>query len=393
MNKSYSDYILESDNPEQIEIFQAYLLTKDTLIISDDGDLICSPGVAKKIREEPEEIQNRFLYKDDTTIYFIYSEYYEGIGEVKVFFDITSYLKGQISIIQISLIFMILIFFLHFFFGKILTRYHLRDLQCIAQKVSQLSLSSTEKYIHCNLPKNDEISILVEALNSSYRALEEETQKLKQFQTDVSHEFKTPLMVMQSRLDVLQKKHEKGMLSGSDQEVFFNIARKSIMRMNTLIETLFFLSRCESSDGSCLQRENVDMKGFFEEKKEEILAQFSEKNIKILLNIEDNLIYHIERVSFSILLSNVMENAIKFSDGDIFITLTAKKDFFSISDNGVGISELEREKIFEKFYRKDTNKEGFGVGLSLVKRIALMYQWKIELESKQGEGTEFRFIF
>lgn len=393
MNENYKNYISNNESPETIEQFQSYLLSKDTLIIPDQWELICSPGVAKKIHEKPEEIQDRFFYKNGEKTYFIYSQYFENIGEVKVFFDITFYLKAQIRIVQISLIFMILVFFLYFFFGKILTRYLLRDLQNIAKKVSFLSLNSEDKKIICHLPKNDEISILVEALNTSYKALEEETQKLKQFQTDVSHEFKTPLMVMQSRLDVLQKKYEKWILSWKEQEVFFDVARKSIIKMNTLIETLFFLSRCEATDGSCLQREDVTMLWFLEAKKWEIISQFSEKHIEIELDIEKNLVYHIEKVSFSILLNNLIENAIKFSEWDIAIILKFRKDYFSIRDNGVGISQEEQEKIFEKFYRRDTNKEWFWVGLSLVQRISEMYEWTIELKSEEWTWTEFRFNF
>jgi signal transduction histidine kinase len=82
--------------------------------------------------------------------------------------------------------------------------------------------------------------------------------------------------------------------------------------MNRLIETLFFLSRCEASDGTCLQREDVDMKAFFEDKKAEILSQYQARDIELKLDIEKNLIYHIEPVSFSILLNNLIENALKF---------------------------------------------------------------------------------
>ena len=82
--------------------------------------------------------------------------------------------------------------------------------------------------------------------------------------------------------------------------------------MNTLIETLFFLSRCEASDGSCLERKQFDMSIFFSEKKDEILNQYQEEDINIHLDIEKNLNYHIEPVSFSILLNNLIENAVKF---------------------------------------------------------------------------------
>jgi len=274
---------------------------------------------------------------------------------------------------------------------KYLSRYLLRDLKCIASKVSKLSLRSEDRTIICNLPTNDEIHILATALNASYTALEIETQKLKQFQTDVSHEFKTPLMVMQSRLDVLEKKYQKWVLSESEQYTFFELAKKNIRKMNTLIETLFFLSRCEASDGSCLQRDDIDIKWFFDSKKEEILSYHQDKNIDIELVIEKNLIYHIERVSFSILLNNLIENAIKFWATEL--TLTAESWYFSFRDNGPGIPKNEQEKIFEKFYRQDINKEWFWVGLSLVKRISEMYKWKIELNSEEWVWTEFRFIF
>lgn len=274
---------------------------------------------------------------------------------------------------------------------KHLSKYLLRDLKCIASKLSTLSLNTEEKRITCNLPKNDEIYILAEALNTSYTALEIETQKLKQFQTDVSHEFKTPLMVMQSRLDVLEKKYQKWVLSESEQYTFFELAKKNIRKMNTLIETLFFLSRCESSDGSCLEREDIDIKWFFELKKEEILSQYHDKNIDIKLVIEKNLVYHIEPVSFSILLNNLIENAIKFWATELI--LRSESWYFSLRDNGPGIPKSEQEKIFEKFYRQDINKEWFWVGLSLVKRISEMYKWKIELTSEEWNGTTFVFIF
>ncbi len=280
---------------------------------------------------------------------------------------------------------------MQYYIWRFLSRYLLRDLKYIAQELSKLWWNSIDARINCKLPKNDEISILVEALNNSYRARKTETQKLKQFQTDVSHEFKTPLMVMQSRLDVLEKKHEKWMLTHDEQQDFFTVARKNILKMNTLIETLFFLSCCEDSDWGCLQRTRINMLEFFQSKKEDILLQFPERNIQFILNVEPDLYYHIGRVSFSILVNNLIENAIKFWADSI--TLTATNTYFSVSDNGVWIPELEQKKIFEKFYRSDINKEWFWVWLSLVKRISEMYQWKIELKSTEWEGAEFRCIF
>jgi signal transduction histidine kinase len=90
----------------------------------------------------------------------------------------------------------------------------LRDLKDISESIKNININQNTKLIISDtLSKDDEIRLLADALNKSYDAIEAETEKLKQFLTDVSHEFKTPLMSLSSRLDVLAKKREKKSLA------------------------------------------------------------------------------------------------------------------------------------------------------------------------------------
>ena len=101
MNETYQNYRNSEGKMEEVEAFKEYLLTKDTLIIPETGEPICSPGVAKKVQMEVTQMQESFFYKDGETIYVVYSQYFQNVGNVKVFFDTTSYINSQIIILKV----------------------------------------------------------------------------------------------------------------------------------------------------------------------------------------------------------------------------------------------------------------------------------------------------
>lgn len=91
------------DSDMEVEEFKQYLLEKDTLIITDHGETVCSNSLEDKIHDDIETIKKSYFYKYNNKIYFIFSQNYEKIGSVKVLFDTTPYIKSQIIIIQISI--------------------------------------------------------------------------------------------------------------------------------------------------------------------------------------------------------------------------------------------------------------------------------------------------
>ena len=94
-------------------------------------------------------------------------------------------------------------------------------------------------------------------------------------------------------------------------------------------------------------------------------------------------------------MSNIIKNAIKYNIQGGKVIISRSKNILTIADTGIGISREEQEKIFERFYqvKKIRSEEGFGIGLSLVKKIADANAWKISVQSERGKGTSFTIVF
>lgn len=390
MNENYRGYLSSEASQKDIEDFKWYLLTQDTIIIPEEWELICSPWVQKKIKEAPELISDRYFYRDGEKIYFIYSKYFPDIGDVKVLFDTTPYITSQLIIIKTGIIFIFIVFILQFFGGRYISGRLLKDLKSISSTLWDIDINTKQsRIVYHNMPKWDEIRILAEALNTSYDAIEIQTGKLKQFLTDVSHEFKTPLMVMNSRLDVLEKKQYKNALEQNDVKDFFSLSRQNIAKLNGLLQSLFFISKIEEQSW-CLVKKNINVKNVFEQRILQVAEGFPHKSLDYSLDIDETLMYSVEENTFGVLIDNLISNAMKFSSDDMQLEIKADKKMFQIQDNGPGIPKWDREKIWEKFYRTDTNKEWFWVWLYLVKRIVDIYNWDIKIISPKKWGTIFK---
>lgn len=148
---------------------------------------------------------------------------------------------------KLSLIIILISGFLSFFFGKKISLYALGDLKKIAQKAQSIDIEKDFETIEIIGRKDDEINILAERINESFLKIQKQASHLKQFITDVSHEFKTPLMVMNSQIDLYKKKLEKKDLTKTEiQSLLTNIKQKSY-KLNQLLETFLLLSRMENN--------------------------------------------------------------------------------------------------------------------------------------------------
>jgi len=206
MDVNYDAYS-KTFSQNNIEAFKNYILQKDTIIIPPKWELICSSGVSKKLHNDEsklDEIKDSYFYKENWKIYFIFSQNYADIGEVKVLFDTTPYIKSQIIIIKLSLLIILFFLFISYFTWKLFSKYMLKDLRKISKEAQGINIDNFKK-IECYGCKEDEIKILANTINSSFEKIQSQTQNLRQFITDVSHEFKTPLMIINSKIDVYHK--------------------------------------------------------------------------------------------------------------------------------------------------------------------------------------------
>jgi len=209
--------------------------------------------------------------------------------------------------------------------------------------------------------------------------------KLKNFNSNVSHELKTPLAIMKSEIEVELMAKEKNC------DKIFHSLLQEINYLNDITEKLLFLTK---NDLNNLNLKEIDL--------EDIILELFEKysnKIQILLDIDENDTYIIkgDKTLLKMAISNLIENSIKYKANKIDITLkkTKNKILLTIKDNGMGIPKDKLPYIFDEFYRVDEshNKEikGFGLGLSIVKNILKAHKAKIKVKSEKG--VEFTIEF
>ena len=384
-----------------IEAFKKYILQKNTLILPNDwGELICSEWVAKNVHENVDIIKDKLFYNNWEKIFFIYTKIYPEIGEVKVLFDTTPYVKSQIIIIKISLFIILFSIFIFYFLWKRITKYSFKNLTKISKKAEELDIEKDFKKLKIIWNPDDEINILANTINNSFSHIKEQTDNLKQFITDVSHEFKTPLMVINSQIDLHNKKIEKNKLNEKDSEILLENIKEKTKKLDNLLETFLLLSRVENKIEK-LEKKEINFSKYLQNYTEnfilnnEALKNIWKDNFEINYKINKNVLLKIEQNTFNILFWNLISNAIKFSQNNlkekkkIKLEIGLNKKEFYISDNWIWIKKEDLQNIFNKFSRTDKNIEWFWVWLFLVKRLSDLYNWKIKVESEFWKWAKF----
>ncbi|MDR2947747.1 MAG: HAMP domain-containing histidine kinase [Prevotella sp.] len=240
------------------------------------------------------------------------------------------------------------------------------------------------------LPHNkDELYILSDTINQLLDRIEKAIEREKSFTSYASHEFRTPLAVLKGTLEVLIRKPRQQ----EEYEKKVRYCVKEIDRLNHLVDELLILTRYENQKQT-LKPEDINIKQTIDE----IIKFFSEniqqKNIHIKTDIlPENILLKTDVYLLSTIINNILSNAIKYSHQDGEIEIKVKEQdkyiFCEIKDNGIGIPEKDKGKIFDKFYRSTDHADikGFGLGLSIVKRFCSLLNIQIELFSKEGDGT------
>lgn len=223
--------------------------------------------------------------------------------------------------------------------------------------------------------------------------------KLKdEFLSMVSHELRTPLTSIKAYTETLLYMVEENDIE-SEKE-FLNIINEESERLSRLINDVLDLSKIEAGKMTfIIQEEDLvilinkaikNMFGFANEKKIKLIAETEEENIKVLID-KDRMLQ---------VLANLINNAIKFTPEEGTVRLITKiidENFveLSVKDNGVGIREEDKERIFEKFKQSEDiltrQAGGTGLGLPICKNIIEYHGGKLWVESEYGNGSEFKF--
>lgn len=216
----------------------------------------------------------------------------------------------------------------------------------------------------------------------------------RDFFANASHELKSPLTSISGYAQMLKE----GFLD-TKQEQDFALERilAETNRMNLIVKQMLSLSKYEFSNKIDNVKE-LSIKEKVIQFLNEFNIQIDKKNIQIQINGDDFKV-NMNEDDLEYLIKNLVENAVKYNkeNGKITIELDSKNKVFSISDTGIGISEYNQSRVFERFYRVDSSSNnktnGNGLGLAIVKHIIQAYNFKIELHSKLNEGSTFNVFF
>jgi len=215
------------------------------------------------------------------------------------------------------------------------------------------------------------------------------------FINNMTHEFKTPLATISLAVDALR--NNKVIEDRTKMEYFSSIIKEENKRMNKHVETILQAALMDRQEIK-LNKAPLRVHELIKEVISNYTLQLQEKDGRIELDLNASNDYiHADEVHFRNLISNLVDNAVKYSKENLVIKISSENADENIvmrfEDNGIGMSKETVRRIFERFYRAHTgnvhNVKGFGLGLSYVKTIIDAHGGKIRVESSPGKGSLF----
>lgn len=250
-----------------------------------------------------------------------------------------------------------------------------------------------------DLDRNDEFGKLATSLNQMAGKLREDTERIKlfaekqrQFFADITHEIRNPLHTISGSLEMLEV---DGLPEKKRKKYHANV-KKQVERISRLFKDLLTLQRYDS-DESFIEKKEFDLSEIGTHMVEWYEDKAATKGINLQVSTHSCKAMgdpgKIEQV-----VDNLVSNAVKYTnEGSIKVDyyIDGEQVVVEVKDTGIGISEEHLDRLFDRFYRTDKarsrDKGGTGLGLSVVKSILMAHGSDINVESKVGEGSVFRF--
>ncbi|MCX8116305.1 MAG: HAMP domain-containing histidine kinase [Desulfobacterota bacterium] len=295
--------------------------------------------------------------------------------------------------------------------GLFLANKALKPVDQITQTARMITSQNLNQRIQTSKVK-DEISRLIDTFNEMISRLDHSFRQIKQFTTDASHELKTPLTILKGEVEVALRKRREPY----EYEQILQSNLEEIDRMSKIVEDLLLLSKADIGEIR-LSREEIHLKQLLCELTEQMKILARPKNIEIrMVSEEPNGAEEVHILGDPLrmreLFINLIDNGIKYTEpgGTVSISLTKEKNDvlpsnphdpqpkvnfakITITDTGIGISQEDQKKIFNRFYRVDKARSreqgGSGLGLSICKWIVEAHQGEISVQSELGKGSTF----
>ncbi len=319
---------------------------------------------------------------------------YSNKSKVNLYVEISTTLYDKIhnSLNNLKIILFILvpcILVLSIIMGFLIIRSSMIPVKKVIDEVKSIDVNDLDKRIASN-NSNDEIEELIITFNEMLNRLDDSVSKIKRFSNDVSHELRTPLTVLRGEMELGLRKDR----TVSEYRRIMSTSLEETKQLQELVDSLLFLSNSNAIEIQ-EQFESLDIDEILVDIITESACLTKEKSIAIEFVSFENVkvIGHVYLVK--ILISNIIQNSIKYSNKDSQILISLDNDILKIKDFGIGIKKEDISHIFDRFYRVDEarSRGGYGLGLSIVKNIADVHSFKIDVKSNYKEYTEFTVSF
>ena len=218
-----------------------------------------------------------------------------------------------------------------------------------------------------------------------------------EFISNITHELKTPIATVSVAIEALRSFNARMDVERSKE--YLDISANELQRLSLLVDKVLKLSMFENK-GIDLKYEPLDMQALITEVASSMRLQFEKKNAEVNISAEGDSSLEGDRLHMVSVIFNLLDNALKYSYDNPRINITTvdggNKLSLIVTDNGIGIPQEYREKVFEKFFRVPTgnlhNAKGYGLGLSYVAQVVKKHNGSIKVEPLEGGGSKFVII-
>ena len=234
-----------------------------------------------------------------------------------------------------------------------------------------------------------EIEKLAKSFSSYSLRIRRFVERERAFTRDASHEFRTPLTVIKMAADILLAENTLDDYS----KKFVNRIKGSAKDMEELIDAFLILARETDKE---FEDEPVEVANLVQNELDSAKIYLDNKPISLEIDEQYPLELFTAQKVVSIVLGNLIRNAILYTNEGV-VSVVIKEKSVLVSDTGIGMNDEQIKKIFQPYYRANqpgkTERKGYGVGLTIVKRLASRFDWEVHVDSEVGKGTQIEVFF
>ena len=336
------------------------------------------------ISEYKDVNNNKYLYYDSET-----SSARLGNGKyVRGVVQITNNINGWILplIISIGSPFVIIVIM---YGGYLIIRSSLKPVRDMTETADAIAKSNDLSKRISIEDGADEVHKLGKVFNEMLETLENSSKRERQFSSDVSHELRTPISVIMAESEYGAKYTD----SVEDAKESFDVIERQSKRMTSMINQILELARLDSRLE--IPKEEINLSERIKYTIEDYKILFDNKNLKLIINIEENITIYANEALIMRMIDNLLSNALKYAETEVTVCLAKRnRIILEVADDGIGISDAEKKHIWDRFYKVDksrttTEDNSSGLGLSITKKIVELHDGKIAVLDNNPKGTRF----